>query len=305
VLSVIVPVFNEEEVLPQFFARLRPALDESGTNYEVLVVNDGSSDDSGRFLTDAAASWPALQVLTLRHNAGHQAALTAGLQHATGDWVVTIDADLQDPPELIPTLLTAATQGNSDVVYAVRSDRKRDSFFKRITAKGYYRLMTRLAGSNVPQQAGDFRLMSRRVVDELNALLERHRVYRLLVPYLSFDSTIVKYPREPRAAGATKYSLRRMLGLAFDSATSFSATPLRLATWLGLAGSIFSALLAIATIAAWAFGATVPGWTSVMVAVFFVGAIQLICLGLLGEYMARVFAELQRRPQYLLEASDD
>ncbi len=299
-LSVVVPVFNEQDVLPLFLERLRPVLEATADPYEIVLVDDGSTDQTPTLMNAIATSWAQVHVLRLRLNAGHQAALTAGLVHASGEWVITIDADLQDPPELISEMLASASADKADVVYAVRADRSRDSIPKRMTAGIYYRMMRSLVGSDIPKHAGDYRLMSRRVVDELNRLPERHRVYRLLVPHLGYPSSIVQYSRTEREAGETKYSTTKMIRLAADSVTSFSAAPLRLATWLGGIGAFLSAVLAVVSIGAWLTGATVPGWTSVMVAVLFMGAIQLLSFGLFGEYLGRIFSELQGRPLYYL-----
>ena len=217
--------------------------------------------------------------------------------------MVTIDADLQDPPELIPDLLRAAGEDEADVVYAVRHDRRSDSLFKRGTARLYYTVMRRVAGNSVPENAGDYRLISRAVVEALNNLPERHRVYRLLIPWLSFPSTTVSYRRESRAAGTSKYPVSRMTRLAVDSVTSFTAMPLRIATWAGVVGSFVCLIAVVVATVAQVAGATVPGWASVFVAVFFLGAIQLLCLGLLGEYIGRLYSEAQHRPLYLV-ASD-
>lgn len=302
-LSVIVPMYDEQDVLRPFAARLRPVLDALGTDYEVLAVDDGSRDGTGALLESMRLSWPQLRVLRLRRNAGHQAALTAGFDRCRGDWVATIDADLQDPPEVLPVMLEAARRDAADVVYAVRADRRSDTWFKRGTAGLYYRVMRRTAGPDVQRDAGDFRLVSRDVVEELRRLPERHRVYRLLIPWLGFPSTTVPYRRDPRAAGSSKYPVGRMARLAVDSLTSFTAQPLRLATWLGVLGSLACVLLMLLAVAAHVAGATVPGWASVFVAVLFVGAVQLLCLGLLGEYVGRLYAESQHRPLYFL-ASD-
>ena len=226
-LSVVVPVFDEREVLPLFAARTRAALDATGRDYEVVAVDDGSADGSGPVLKALAMQWPQLRVLRLRRNAGHQAAITAGLSASRGDAVVTIDADLQDPPELIADLLAAARREQADVVYAVRSRRDVDTAFKRGTARLYYRLMRRIAGAEVRPDAGDFRLMTRPVVDDLLALPERHPVYRLLVPWLGYPSTTVSYVRVARGAGRTQYPLGCMLRLGLDSVTTFYASPLR------------------------------------------------------------------------------
>ena len=299
----MVPVFNEEAVLPVFEARARPILDGLGDDYEVLVVDDGSRDGTASLLVEMRDTWPQLRVVTLRRNAGHQAALTAGLDRCLGDRVITMDADLQDPPELIPAMLLAADTEQADIVFAVRSDRRSDSLFKRGTAGLYYRVMRSAAGQEIPSNSGDFRLMRRVVVEALRDLPERHRVYRLLIPWLGFPSTTVPYCRESRAAGQSKYPLSKMVRLAADSVTSFTAQPLRIATWLGLTGGAACLIAMLSAIAAQIAGATVPGWASVFVAVLFVGAIQLLCLGLLGEYIGRLYAEAQHRPLYYV-ASD-
>jgi glycosyltransferase involved in cell wall biosynthesis len=303
VLGVVVPVYNEEEAFGAFVARLRPVLDGLGEDYEVLVVDDGSTDATPAVLAEHRRTWPRLRVVRLRRNAGHQAALTAGLDRCDADHVVTIDADLQDPPELIPTLLAAARRDDADVVYAARDDRRSDSVFKRATAAIYYRAVRRFAGPSVPSHAGDYRLISRDVVMALRELPERHRVYRLLIPWLGFPSTTVTYRRDPRVAGESKYPVSRMARLAVDSVTSFTAQPLRIATWLGVLGSAVCLLAMLAAVGSQLVGATIPGWASVFVAVLFVGAVQLLCLGLLGEYVGRLFAEAQHRPLYFV-ASD-
>ncbi|MDQ6875313.1 MAG: glycosyltransferase family 2 protein [Actinomycetota bacterium] len=298
-LSVVVPMFDEESVLPHTLPRMRAVLDGMGEPYELICVDDGSTDQTAGLLRVARAGWPELRLVRLRANAGHQAALTAGLDVALGDYVVTIDADLQDPPELIPTLLERARAG-ADVVYAVRNDRRSDSAFKRITAGLYYRIARRVAGPQMRAHAGDYRLISRAAVEALRSLPERHRVYRLLIPWLGFPSATVEYTRSARAAGTTKYPLSKMVRLAADSITSFTAAPLRIATWLGAGGFAVCLLLGTSAIGAYFAGVTVPGWASVTVALLFVGAVQLLCLGLLGEYVGRLFSETQRRPLYFI-----
>jgi glycosyltransferase involved in cell wall biosynthesis len=304
VLSVIVPMFDEEAVLPLFAERLRPVLDglfEGGSEtYEVLVVDDGSRDTTPVLLLREQRSWPQLRVVRLRANAGHQAALSAGLARARGQWIATLDADLQDPPELLPRMLNTARAENVDVVYAVRTDRSSDSAFKRWTAHAYYRLMQRLVGGHLTADAGDYRLMSRATVDAVNTLPDHHRVLRLVVPALGFPSATVPYARAPRAAGRTKYPLSRMLRLTVDSLTGFSVAPLRLATWFGLGGALVTAVLLAFALSADISGRTVPGWTSTFVAVAAVGAVQLLCLGLLGEYVGRLYTQMQGRPSYFV-----
>src|SRR5437763_8801195 len=238
VLSVVIPMYDEQDVLPLLVARLRPALDALGTTYEVVAVDDGSCDLTPALLHKIAREWPDVRVLRLRANAGHQAAMSAGLARSRGDYVVTIDADLQDPPEVIAEMLEIARRELVDVVYGVRTDRSTDSAFKRITAQAFYGLMRRVSRTTAVSQAGDFRLMSRATVDAINALPEHNRVLRLVVPALGFPSTTVAYARAPRAAGKTKYPLSRMVRLTIDSMTGFSIAPLRLATWFGLGGAV-------------------------------------------------------------------
>jgi dolichol-phosphate mannosyltransferase len=302
-LSVVVPVFNEEDVLPLFAERIRPVLDGLGVPYEVLTVDDGSQDATAVVLEMMRRQWPELRVVRLRRNSGHQNALTAGLHRARGEYVVSIDVDLQDPPEVIAEMLRLAETAGLDVVHGVRTDRSTDSRFKRWTAGLYYRLVRRVVGAPVPHNAGDFRLLSRTAVDALMDLPENLPVYRLLVPWLGLPSGEVTYARERRAAGRSKYPITKMMRLAVDSITGFSAAPLRVATWLGCAGIGLCAVLAAAVLAARLWGNVVPGWTSLFVAMVFLGAIQLLCLGLLGEYVARIFTAMQGRPPYVV-ASD-
>src|SRR3954469_4274115 len=297
-LSVVIPCHNEQDVLPLLVLRLRAVLDATDEPYEVIVIDDASSDATASVLTECRTAWPELRVRRLGTNVGHQLALTAGLDVAVGDFVVTMDADLQDPPELIPDMLRSAREECVDVVYARRVDRSSDSVLKRQTAAVYYRLMRRAASVEVTEQAGDFRLLSRRVVEVLRALPERHRVYRLLIPWLGFPSAVVGGCRDPPAAGTTKYTVRRMGVLAANSVTSFSTAPLRLSTAVGLGTAICSLLMAVTVVVAYAVGRTVPGWASLAVGMLFLGAVQLLCLGVLGEYVGRIFQEVQRRPLY-------
>jgi polyisoprenyl-phosphate glycosyltransferase len=299
-LSVVVPMFNEEDALPAFADRLRPHLDRLGVDYEVVAVDDGSADATPQLLHGMRRLWPQLRVIRLRRNAGHQAALTAGLHRAVGEYVVSIDADLQDPPEKIGEMLDLARRDNLDIVYGLRVDRTTDTRFKRTSAGAYYWMMRRLVGSWLPRHAGDFRLLSRAAVDTLKALPERQPVYRMLVPSLGFPCGEVTYVRESRVAGSTKYPVARMLRLALDSITNFSAAPLRLATWLGLISFFFCLLLMVVGVVVYASGTTVPGWASIFVAVLFLGGIQLVCLGLLGEYVGRIYAAVQQRPTYFI-----
>jgi dolichol-phosphate mannosyltransferase len=297
-LSVVVPMYNEALVVPALVQRLRAVLDGLGVAYEVVAVDDGSRDATAHLLMDAGRTWPELRLIKLRRNSGHQAALTAGLQRSRGEWVVSIDADLQDPPEIIPDMLALAQEQGLDVVYGVRSDRSNDTVFKRRTAGLYYRLMRRVVGVEVPVQAGDFRLMSREVVDTLCRLRERAPVYRLLIPSLGFASGEVSYSRDRRAAGQTKYPLRKMVALAWDSTADFTAAPLRIATWLGLSAFVVCIVMMAFGVVVWAGGTTIPGWTSLFVAVLMLSAVQLVCLGLVGEYLSRIYRTVQDRPTF-------
>jgi dolichol-phosphate mannosyltransferase len=300
ILSVVTPMYNEREAVDHFVARLRPVLDGLDVPYEVVAVDDGSSDATVARLVQLREEWPRLRVVSLRRNVGHQTALAAGLAAAHGAFVVTIDADLQDPPEVIGEMLAAARTGDVDVVYGVRGDRSTDTKFKRKTARVYYWTMRRLVGRWVSDNAGDFRLMSRAVVDVLNALPEQRPVYRLVVPSLGFRSAEVTYARAQRVAGETKYPLSKMIKMTLDSVTSFSAAPLRIATWLGLLSFLVCLGLMVSGLVAWSMGGTVPGWTSLYIAVLLLGGVQLICLGLLGEYIGRIYAATQNRPQFLV-----
>jgi glycosyltransferase involved in cell wall biosynthesis len=307
VLSVVVPVYNEEDVLPIMIPRLRRVLDGLSYRYEVVIVDDGSVDGGVRVVMEARKSWPQLRLIRLMRNSGHQAALTAGLHRAAGRYVVSMDADLQDPPEVIERMLYVAMTEDVDVVYGVRENRESDTPFKRWTAGLYYRLLGRLVGPRVPRHAGDFRLLSRSAVELLRQLPERTPILRLVVPWLGMRSAEVPYRRQPRAAGRTKYPLAKMVGLAADSVTSFSAAPLRAATWLGLGGIAVCTALGVAAFVAYAWGTTVPGWTSLYVVVLFLSGVQLLCLGLLGEYIGRIYTAILGRPAYIVatDSADD
>jgi dolichol-phosphate mannosyltransferase len=298
VLSVVIPMYNEELVIPALIDRLRPALDLLGVSYEVVAVDDGSADATARLIEAHRRKWSRLRLIRLRRNSGHQAALTAGLLSARGDYVVSIDADLQDPPEAIADMLRLARDEHLDVVYGVRQDRSTDTAFKRWTAGAYYRLMRRVVGADLPAQAGDFRLLSREVVEVLRRLPERSPVYRLLVPSLGFAAGTVGYVRQRRAAGQTKYPLRKMVALAWDSTANFSAAPLRLATWLGTGAFIACLAMMAFGLVVWSNGTVIPGWTSLFLAILLLSAVQLICLGLLGEYVARIYRTVQNRPAF-------
>ncbi len=299
-LSVVIPMFNEEDVLPLLVERLRPLLDGLGSVYEVVAVDDGSSDLTPALLQRFGRGWPELRTIRLRANAGHQAAISAGLRRARGDYVATIDADLQDPPEVILEMLTEARSTGVDVVYGVRSDRSTDTPFKRITAALFYRLIRSLSRTAAESNAGDFRLMSRATVDAINVMPEHNRVLRFIVPALSFPSSRVEYKREERAAGESKYPFPKMLRLSIDSVTGFSTHPLRLATMAGLGAAVLAGVLIGYVLIAKMLGTTVAGWTSTVLIVAGFGAVQLLCLGIMGEYIGRMYDQLQARPSYFV-----
>ncbi len=299
-LSVVVPMYNEEAVLPLLVERLRPAADGWGVSYEVLCVDDGSTDGTPVLLQRLRREWPQVRVVRLRANAGHQAAISAGLARARGQWVVTLDADLQDPPEVIGEMLAVAHGQGVDVVYGVRTDRSTDTAFKRVTARAFYRSIRAMSDVDARVDAGDYRMMSRATVDAVNALPEHGRVLRLVVPALGFPSGSVSYARAARAAGDSKYPLGKMIRLSLDGITGFSTAPLRFATWIGLVGGLAAIGVLIYALVALLFGNTLPGWTSTVVIVAAVGAVQLLALGILGEYVGRTYVALQARPSYFI-----
>ncbi|MGB7817684.1 MAG: glycosyltransferase family 2 protein [Ornithinibacter sp.] len=299
-LSVVIPIYNEADVLPLLVDRLRPVADAWDVTYEILCVDDGSDDATPVLLQRLRRDWPQVRVVRLRANAGHQAAISAGLARARGRWVVTIDADLQDPPEVIGEMLAMARGTGVDVVYGVREDRSSDTAFKRLSARAFYRSIRAMSDVDAHVDAGDFRLMSRATVEAVNALPENNRVLRLVVPALGFPSGSVPYVRAARAAGESKYPLGKMIRLSVDGVTGFSIAPLRFATWLGLLGGVAAIGVLVFAIVNMLLGNTLPGWTSTVVVVAAVGAVQLLALGILGEYVGRMYTALQARPAYFV-----
>jgi len=297
-LSVVIPVFNEEESIPELDRRLRSFLGELGETWEVVFVDDGSRDASAKLLAEMAENEPRYKVISFARNFGHQIAITAGMDRAEGEAVVVMDADLQDPPEVVRAMLARWREG-FDVVYAVRARRLGETWFKRISAAIFYRVFRAMLGFDVVLDAGDFRLMSRAVILTLRSLRERHRFIRGLVGWIGFRQSSVSYTRHERFAGVTKYPLSKMLKFAFDGITSFSTLPLRMATWLGA----LAALLAMG-LGAWAFyvkiegTSAVPGWTTIMILVALGSSVQLLVIGILGAYVGRIYEEVQRRPLY-------
>ena len=299
-LSVVLPVKDEAPVIPDLIARLTSALEALGESWEVILVDDGSRDSSWALLEDAANHDERIRAIRFSRNFGHQIALSAGLRLASGDAVVTMDSDLQHPPELIGSLLARAAEGY-DVVYAVRSATDTEGWFKRESARLFYWLFGRLTALDLPQAGGDFRYMSRRVVDALLTMPERHRFLRGMTSWVGFEQAMVEYERQPRAAGSSKYTLRKMLAFGWDAVVSFSSLPLRVASVLGLVISFLGLLYLAYVVAVRLFTEqAVAGWTSVVAAVIVLGGVQLLCLGIIGQYLGRVFDEIKARPLYLV-----
>jgi len=272
----------------------------ASTCFEIIYVDDGSTDGTASVLRELQAEDSRVRVVRLSRNFGHQVAITAGLEHASGDAVVIIDADLQDPPEVIGEFVARWREGH-DVVYGVRIDREGETAFKRWTAKAFYRFINRLSDTRIPLDTGDFRLMDRAAVDALLSMPERDRFVRGMVSWLGFSQTAVPYARAARYAGSTKYPLFKMLRLATDGILSFSITPLRLATWTGFAASGLAIMGILYALYAHFFASgLVKGWTSSLIAVLFIGGVQLICLGIIGEYVGRIYGESKRRPLYFV-----
>ncbi|MGN6720464.1 MAG: glycosyltransferase family 2 protein, partial [Candidatus Binatia bacterium] len=300
-LSIVTPVFNETDVIELFYDRMRKALEVlNGVTYELIFVDDGSTDGSYEKLVSFANHDPDIKIIKFSRNFGHQIAITAGIDQAKGDAVVVIDADLQDPPEIIKEFLTKWQEGY-DVVYGVRAKREGESKIKLLTAAGFYRLLRHIINLDIPIDVGDFRLMSRRVVDSFKELKERDRFVRGLVSWIGFKQTGVPYLRDRRFAGETKFPYRKMIRFALDGITSFSDVPLKMATWLGYFTSLIALLYLCSVFVQKALGYTVQGWATIMVGMLFLGGVQLISLGIVGEYIGRIFNEVKQRPLYVVD----
>lgn len=300
-LSIVVPVYNEQEVLDAFYDRVKSVVDSlEELNHELIFVDDGSADNSYQKLRELADQDERVKVLKFSRNFGHQVAITAGIEKATGEAVVVMDADLQDPPEVI-TKFVKKWQEGFDVVYGVRERRQGESKAKLVTASTFYRLLKMITKIDIPVDVGDFRLMSRRAVEHFKSLRERDRFVRGLVSWIGFKQTGVVYARDSRYAGNTKFPYRKMIKFAFDGITSFSNVPLKVATWLGYLTSLLAFLYGVSVFIQKLAGITVQGWATIMFGMLFLGGVQLICLGIIGEYIARIFNEIKQRPLYILE----
>lgn len=297
-ISVITPVLNEQKTIKEFYDRITKTFGNS--RFELIFVDDGSNDDSWEIIAGIAKTDPRVCALRLSRNFGHQAALTAGLEQSKGDAVILIDSDLQDPPEVIPEMIKKWKDG-FDVVYGVRSQRKGEGFFKKITATVFYKLIRKVSNMSVPLEAGDFRLLSRTVVNILNNIPEKIRFLRGLTSWVGFKQIGVNYSREQRFAGQTKFSVFRMVKFAFDGITSFSTVPLQLASYLGLIVTSVSLLVALqALYVRFVTHTAVTGWASLLIIIVFLGGVQLLMIGVIGEYLGRIYEEVKNRPVYLV-----
>lgn len=301
VFSVVAPVYNEAPTLPLFCQRVVAALEPLGEPFELVLINDGSRDGSLEVMQALHEQDPRIKVVNFSRNFGHQIAITAGIDYARGDAVAVIDSDLQDPPEVIPELIAKWREGYG-IVFAQRAEREGETWFKKATAAFFYRLIRRITNVNIPVDTGDFRLMDRRVVDTLKRMREHHRFMRGLSVWVGFRQTGVEYRRAARHAGETKYPLNKMIRFALDGITSFSYLPLQLATYLGFVVAGISMLALIAVIIARLTGSQTNfyGQASTLVSVLFLGGIQLIFLGIIGEYLGRIYDEVKRRPLYIV-----
>jgi polyisoprenyl-phosphate glycosyltransferase len=306
-LTLIVPCFNEEAVIPASWARMKKVMDElDGFDSSILFINDGSSDNTGSLLTEIAAADPRVTVLHFSRNFGHQPAVTAGLHHCDCDFAIIIDADLQDPPELIPAMLRKQVEEQANVVYCVREDRKGESFIKLFTSKLFYRTLNWLSEVNFPLDTGDFRLVDRRVIEEFKRFREKGKYIRGIISWVGFKQVPLSYKREARFAGQTKYPFRKMLHFAGTAMLYFSKKPLRVAMSLGFIAVLIGVIYGIWIVLGKIFGFTNAeiGWSSIILLVIFFGGVQLLTVGVLGQYIGIIFDEMKDRPEYIIEKTD-
>jgi polyisoprenyl-phosphate glycosyltransferase len=298
--SVVVPCYNEDSVLREFHRRTSVVLISMNFMYEIIFVNDGSKDYTWAVMNELAAEDPHLVLVNLSRNHGHQLALTAGLSLSRGERILIIDADLQDPPELLPEFSHIMDRG-ADVVFGRRKSREGETRLKLLTAALFYRLIEQLTDIPIPRDTGDFRLISRRALDILQLMPERHRYIRGMISWIGFRQEPLFYNRQPRFAGKTKYPFRKMCRFAVDAVTAFSTKPLALATWLGLCTGVFAFLLLLYSAISWARGSVVVGWTSLMATMAIFGSVQMIILGIFGEYLGRLYEQGKGRPLFIID----
>ncbi len=302
-ISVVAPVYNEEDVLPELVRRVRAVMEETGETWELVLVDDGSRDRSAQIIAELHEADPRVTGVSFSRNFGFQIAVTAGLDHAQGDAVIVTDADLQDPPEVYPRMIAKWREGY-DVVYGIRTSREGETWFKLATAKLFYRLIYSITSVEIPLDTGDFRLIDRRVVDAIRHMPERNRFLRGMIPWVGFRQTGIEYERVARFAGDSKFAkVSQMLPFAVDAVTSFSYFPLRIATYLGFIIAVISSLAILTVVLLRLFGPDTPllGQATTLVAVLFLGSVQLISLGIIGEYLGRIYDEVRGRPLYLVD----
>lgn len=302
-ISVVAPVYNEEEVLPELYKRVRAVMEETGESWELVLVNDGSHDHSAEIIAGLHEADPRVTGVSFSRNFGFQIAVTAGLDHAQGDAIILTDADLQDPPEVYPAMIAKWREGY-DVVYGIRASREGETWFKLFTAKLFYRMIYRITSVDIPLDTGDFRLIDRRVVEAIRHMPERNRFLRGMIPWVGYRQTGIEYQRVARFAGESKFSsVRQMLPFAVDAVTSFSYFPLQIATYLGFIIAVISGLAILSVVLLRLFGPDTPllGQATTLVAVLFLGGVQLISLGIIGEYLGRIYDEVKGRPLYLVD----
>jgi dolichol-phosphate mannosyltransferase len=299
-LSVVAPCFNEEGVLPEFLQRVRSVLDSLGSSSEIVLVDDGSRDGTWQVLANAAAEDKRVVAVRLMRNHGHQLALTAGLSLCRGERILIIDADLQDPPELLVDMMALMDQG-ADVVYGQRRQREGETLFKRATAAAFYRLIGRMTDVQIPRDAGDFRLITRRVLDILLAMPERHRFIRGMVAWIGGRQVPLVYDRKPRAAGESKYPLVKMVRFAVDAITAFSVVPLMASMTIGWIMAAVGFAFFVYSIVGWWLGEALPGWTSIMAALGLLGGMQFLMLGVIGAYLGRLYDQSKGRPLFIIK----
>ncbi|MFA2766688.1 glycosyltransferase family 2 protein [Bacillus pacificus] len=300
-ISVVVPMYFEEEVAQECYNRLKSVMLQNNINYEFVFVNDGSTDRTMEILSEIAANDYRTKIVNFARNFGHQVAVTAGIAAAKGDAIVIIDADLQDPPEVIPELIAKWEEGY-EVVYAKRKQRKGETWFKLLTAKYFYKFLNYMSDIDIPKDTGDFRIIDRKIADVFNQMTERNRFIRGMMSWVGFRQTYVEYERDERFAGETKYPLKKMIKFASDGIIAFSTKPLRIVMSLGLLSVLISIIVLLYTVTVKVFGhGTQTGWASIMVAITFFSGIQLLGLGIVGQYIARIYDESKNRPIYIVK----
>ncbi len=303
-ISVIIPIYNEEENIGHLYKRLSAVMEKLGVSYEFIFVNDGSRDKSIHLIKELSTTHAEVKYIDFSRNFGHQIAVTAGLDKSAGQAVVIIDADLQDPPELIAEMYQKMKEGY-EVVYAQRKSRKGESFLKKLTAKAFYRILSKITSISIPVDTGDFRIIDRKIVDILKDMPEKNKYLRGQISWIGFNQTYVEYERDERHGGETGYTYRKMFRFAIDGITAFSDFPMKVVTFFGFIVSLFAFIVTVFAIFSWlVLKNVVPGWTSLMISILFIGGIQMIAIGIIGEYLGRMNSNVRDRPLYIIRDSN-